>query len=100
MSLSADVNSSLNVDVIMQSETANYTNNLSWNTDTLGKNEIAITKGVADANSLVPGDKLYSKHVVNGSKIAYVIKSILSESKTIRLPHQIFHAILILPCPT
>lgn len=82
MSLSADVNSSLNVDVIMQSETANYTNNLSWNTDTLGKNEIAITKGVADANSLVPGDKLYSKHVVNGSKIAYVIKSILSEATT------------------
>lgn len=27
-------------------------------------------------------------------------KYLMWESKTIRLPHQIFHAILTLPCPT
>lgn len=32
--------------------------------------------------------------------IDFALEHMAPESKTIRLPHQIFHAILTLPCPT
>ena len=35
-----------------------------------------------------------------GDKVIDEVAAYIAESKTIRLPHQIFHAILTLPCPT
>ena len=43
-------------------------------------------------NMLIHGDNLLALKALE-SKFA-------GQSKTIRLPHQIFHAILTLPCPT
>ena len=50
----------------------------------------------------LPGNQLQTEFVeyiyYRGTQVS--ILTIKRESKTIRLPHQIFHAILTLPCPT
>lgn len=83
-----DAQSSLNADVIMQSNETIYSNYVYWKAEMLEEREVAITKGMADSNKLNVGDKLFSKHIVDGSLQEYVIAEILSDSTVIRTSGQ------------
>lgn len=76
-SLSEDLKSSVNAEVLMQTENFNYTEGVNWNASKLGNNEVAISKGLARSNHLQLGDKIYSKNVVDGTLHEYVIKEII-----------------------
>lgn len=84
ITVSCAAEKSINADILMQTETAEYTDIVSWNTGKLGNREIAISSGIANVYSVKPGDKLYSKHIVDGEQTAYTVKNILSEGTTIR----------------
>lgn len=83
--LSDDAQTSLNADVIMQSVDSEYTDLIYWNTDVISENDIAISQNIAKANKLNIGDKLYSKHIVNGEICEYNIKQILPETTNVRV---------------
>lgn len=83
-SLSSNAKTGLNADILMQSDDSEYTNMVYWNADKLGPFSIAISKGLARANGLDIGDKLYSKHTVNGKICEYTIEQILPEMSSSR----------------
>lgn len=82
--LSSNAETSLNTDVVMQSVESEYTDSIYWNADKLSTYGIAISKGIARNNGLKVGDKLYSKHIVNGAITEYTIEQILPEIKNVR----------------
>lgn len=82
---SIEMCSAINSEVVMQSSCSNYSKKLSWNSKPLNMDEIAISKGIARRYNLTIGDKLYSKHIVDGEKIQYSIKQIIPEIVTIRV---------------
>ena len=82
--LSADSQTSLNADIIMQTDNSAYTDLVYWNATELSTHGIAISKNIAKANDLYLGDKLYSKHIVNGEVCEYAIEQIIPETVCVR----------------
>ena len=83
--LSDDAETSINAEILMQSENAIYTDLVNWNADELGVYEVAITEGLARRNGIRSGDRLYSKHLVNGAVHEYTVEQILPELRTARV---------------
>ena len=83
--LSADAQKSLNAEILMQSADSDYTNLLEWNIEELSTRGIAITEGLAKKNNLKIGDKLYSKHIVDGTVYEYIVEQILPELTSARV---------------
>lgn len=90
--LSADANTSLNADIVMQSKDSLYTDMVSWNTEPLSTNGVAVSENVAKSNNLHIGDKLYSKHIVNGEKCEYTIEQFLPEAISVRATNGLNHS--------
>ena len=90
--LSADANTSLNADIVMQSKDSLYTDMVSWNAETLSTNGVAISENLAKSNGLHKGDKLYSKHIVNGESCEYTIEQLLPEAVSIRAANGMNHS--------
>lgn len=82
--LSANANTSLNADIVMQSKDSAYTDMVSWNAEPLSTNGVAVSENLAQSNGLQKGDKLYSKHIVNGESCEYTIEQFLPEAVSIR----------------
>jgi len=82
--LSPNANASLNADILMQTDTSEYTNTVYWNANKLSTFGVAISRGLAIANNLDIGDKLYSKHNVNGEICEYFVEQILPEVSSSR----------------
>lgn len=76
---------SLNADILMQARDAEYTDLIDWNADKLGTYGIAISQNIARDNGVTIGDKLYSKHVVDGKVYGYDIEQILPEVTNVRV---------------
>lgn len=76
-SLSAEVKSGLNTEIVMQTAEAEYTDLVCWNTKQLEKHGIAISANIANNNNLKIGDALYSKNLVDGEVYEYTIEAIL-----------------------
>lgn len=83
--LSSDAKTSLNADIVMQSNETTYTDLLYWNTNTLSTYGIAISNNLAKSYGLHLGDKLYSKHIVNGVFCEYSIERIIPEMMNVRI---------------
>ena len=90
--LSADANTSLNTDVVMQSKDSLYTDMVSWNAEPLSTNGVAVSENVAKSNNLHIGDKLYSKHIVNGESCEYTIEQFLPEAVSIKATNGMNHS--------
>ena len=90
--LSADANTSLNADIVMQSKDSLYTDLVSWNAEPLSTNGVAVSEIVAKSNNLHKGDKLYSKHIVNGESCEYTIEQLLPEAVSIRAANGMNHS--------
>ena len=90
--LSADANTSLNADIVMQSKESLYTDMVSWNAEPLSTNGVAVSENVAKSNNLHIGDKLYSKHIVNGEKCEYTIEQFLPEAISVRATNGLNHS--------
>ena len=90
--LSADANTSLNADIVMQSKDSLYTDMVSWNAEPLSTNGVAVSENVAKSNNLHIGDKLYSKHIVNGESCEYTIEQFLPESVSIKATNGMNHS--------
>jgi hypothetical protein len=86
-SLNNELNTSIYADILMQSSNVNYTDLVFWNTNTLGKNEIALSKNLADKYHLKVGDKIYSRHVVDGTIFEYTIGCLLPKVASTRIIH-------------
>lgn len=82
--LSSDANASLNADILMQSDNSEYTDVVYWNANKLKTFGVAISKGLAVANDLDTGDKLYSNHIVKGEMCEYFVEQILPEVSSAR----------------
>ncbi|MDE6708101.1 MAG: hypothetical protein K2K06_08705 [Oscillospiraceae bacterium] len=82
--ISDDATTSLNVDIVMQSADTQYTDLVYWNADTLSTYGIAVSKNLAKSYGLHLGDKLYSKHIVNGTDCEYTVEQILPEVVNVR----------------
>ena len=83
--VSADSPTSLNAEILMQSINSKYTDLVDWNVEELSMDGVAITKGLAQKNNLTIGDKLYSKHIVDGTVHEYTVEQILPELITARV---------------
>lgn len=83
--LSADSKTSLNADIVMQSNETIYTDLLYWNANPLSAYGIAISKNLATSYDLHLGDKLYSKHIVNGTTCEYSIEQVIPEVANVRV---------------
>ena len=90
--LSADANTSLNADIVMQSKESLYTDMVSWNAEPLSTNGVAVSENVAKSNNLHIGDKLYSKHIVNGESCEYTIEQFLPEAVSIKATNGMNHS--------
>ena len=90
--LSADANTSLNADIVMQSKDSLYTDMVSWNAESLSTNGVAVSENVAKSNNLHVGDKLYSKHIVNGESCEYAIEQLLPEAVSVRVTNGMNHS--------
>ena len=75
--LEKDSTVGLNADVLMQTEDSEYTDSVAWNAVRLGEHEIAISSNLARSNRLNIGDKIFSKHTVNGIMYEYTISQLL-----------------------
>lgn len=83
--MSSDAEKSINAMVLMQPNDAVYTSLVNWNASVLGPNSVAITRGLARSNGLNLGDKIYSKHVVDGTVHRYIIDQILPDIVNYRI---------------
>ena len=90
--LSADANTSLNADIVMQSKDSLYTDMVSWNAEPLSTNGVAVSESLAKSNNLHKGDKLYSKHIVNGESCEYTIEQLLPEAVSVRVTNGMNHS--------
>lgn len=75
----------LNADILMQAIDVEYTDSIDWNADKLGSYGIAVSQNIARDNGLTIGDKLYSKHFVDGRVYEYNIEQILPEVTNVRV---------------
>lgn len=81
----SDSNTGINAEVLMQSNDSKYTSAVDWNADRLSPLGVAITKGIAKSYNLREGDRIYSKHIVEGGVRGYIIEQILPELSASRL---------------
>lgn len=82
--LSANSQTSLNVDVVMQQRGSAYTDSVYWNPEDISADGVAISKNLASSNGIKQGDKLYSKHIVSGKICEYTVEQIVPEVINIR----------------
>ena len=75
--LEKDSTVGLIADVLMQTEVSEYTDSVAWNAVRLGEHEIAISRNLARSGRLNIGDKLFSKHTVDGITYEYTISQLL-----------------------
>ena len=75
--LSVGSNRGVNADAVMQTAESEYTDIVSWKVGKLSTSEIAISQDVARTYGLDVGDKLYSRHTVDGMTHEYTIKQLL-----------------------
>lgn len=96
----AESGTSLNADVIMQTESSSYTDLVSWNVKRLSSNGVAISQNLARSNEIKLGGKIYSKHIVTGEICEYTVEEILPDAKTIRVSSKINNSngIIIMNC--
>ena len=83
--LSEEAKTSINADVIMQSDSAHYTDKIYWNVKPLNAYEIAISSDIARENDLKVGDILFSKHVVDGIVREYQVAEIIRDASCVRI---------------
>lgn len=83
-SLQPEIESAVKGEILMQSDVAAYTDQLSWNANALSSTEIAVSTGLAKENGIAVGTKLYSKHVISGEIVEYTVKQILPEISSTR----------------
>lgn len=90
--LSANANTSLNADIVMQSKDSLYTDMVSWNAEPLNTSGVAVSENLAKSNNLHIGDRLYSKHIVNGESCEYTIEQLLPEAVSVRANNGMNHS--------
>ena len=90
--LSADADTSLNAVIIMQSKNSVYTDMVYWNAEPLSTNGVAVSENLVNSNKLHKGDKLYSKHIINGESCEYTIEQLLPEAVSIRVTNVMNHS--------
>lgn len=78
----------LNVEILMQAIEVEYTDLVYWNAGELGTYDVAISQSIADDNGLEIGDKLYSKHIVDGAVYEYSVVEILPDVANIRVSEE------------
>jgi len=83
--VSSSTETSLNADILMQASDVEYTDLIDWNADKLGTYGIAISQNIARDNGVTIGDKLYSKHIVDGKVYGYYIEQILPDITNVRV---------------
>lgn len=83
--LSEDAKSSINCEVLMQSADSDYTDSVDWNPKELSKYGVAVTEGIAKKNGIKIDDKLYSKHIADGTVHEYRVEQILPELTSTRI---------------
>lgn len=89
--------SGLNADVLMQTDSSQYTDALFWNTNHLDANSIAVSENLAWANNLKVGDVLLSRHIVDGTTYDYTIVQILPKISAVRvLPNGYSNGIILM----
>jgi len=81
----ADSKTGINADVVMQTEVSEYTDSVYWNTEKMQENEVAISKGIAEAYGLKVDDKIFSKNVVDGNVREYCIAHMLPDITSVRV---------------
>ena len=74
----------LNVEILMQDTEVEYTDSVYWNVGKLGNYDVAISRNIAIDNGLEIGDKLYSKHIVDGIIYEYSVVEILPDVANVR----------------
>ena len=79
-----DTEKGINAEVVMQTESSDYTRLVYWNAEKLGKDEVAVSGNIAREYGLNTGDAIYSKHIVDGVFQKYTVKRILPEIADIR----------------
>ena len=83
-STAIDDQSSINAVVLMQFSNSKYNKLVDWNAEILSPYGIAISSGIARQYGLNIGDKLFSKHIVDGTDYDYSIEQILPNVSSIR----------------
>ena len=74
----------INAEIVMRSGNSTYTDKVCWSTDFLVPRELAISKDLARSHRLKAGDRLYSKHIVDGELYEYTIRQVLPELICVR----------------
>ncbi len=88
---------SLNADIVMQTENAEYTYTVFWNAKLLKENGIAVTKSLARKNGIKEGSVICSKHIVDDKIQEYIVEQILPDaSNTITSRNSINDGIIIM----
>lgn len=87
--VSADVNKSINAEILMQSEGSDYTDSIDWNAGKLEASCVAVSEGLARSLGLRIGDVIYSKHIVDGLTHEYTVQEILHERTNARESKQL-----------
>ncbi|NLD79781.1 MAG: hypothetical protein GX642_01240 [Smithella sp.] len=90
--LTENVQTRFNVDVLMQTETGVYTDKVFWNADDLSVFGVAISKNIAERYKLTEGDMIYSKHIVDGVTRGYTIENILPDISVGRTTKGVGHS--------
>lgn len=78
----------LNVEILMQAIEVEYTDLVYWNAGELGNYDVAISQSIADDNGLEIGDKLYSKHIVDGRVYEYSVAEILPDVANVKVSEE------------
>ena len=76
-STSPDSDVALKAEAIMQIYSSEYNNDLFWNANIMTSDSIAISQNIARTYGIGVGDKLYSKHIVDGNVCEYTIVKVL-----------------------
>ena len=87
-SKSVDDQSSINAEILMQSNSTMYTESVDWNASKLSTYGVAITRGLARQYGINVGDTLCSKHIVDGIVHDYIVEQILPDISCIRVQNE------------
>ena len=82
---SADSQTGINADVVMQTDGAEYTETVFWNAGKMSEEEVAVSESVANVYGIKVGKKIFSKHIVDGSVHEYVVSQILPDVTSVRV---------------
>ncbi len=90
-SVSEDMRTGVNAEIVMQTADAQYTDLVYWNTRRLGEYSIAISDNIARISGLKAGDTVFSKSVVDGVIREYTVEAILPAASYTRGVKSGFH---------